>query len=444
MTMNLAGLKKHFSGEIITPEEGDYDEAKNTLFFKGSPAIVFRPKSHEDVVRAIQYARDNSLKLSIRSGGHSVSGFGTNENGVVIDMSLLSEAELVDKEKHVVRLGAGVRWGDASKALDKYHLAVSSGDTRTVGVGGLTLGGGIGWMVRKYGLAIDSLVGAEVVTADGKILHVSETEHPDLFWALRGGGGNFGVVTHFEFAAHPVSRVFAGPIVYGLDNLQELITGWRDGMRKAPEELTTMLVILPSFMGMPPSAMVMCCYANDDKAAADKALEPFRNLGKVVSDDVQEKHYYEVLEEAHPPEGLRNIVKNGYIDDFTDDFVQTIAGLYKGDTGPIFQIRWLGGALKRVPADATAFAYRDSEAMIISPAFVPFDAPEAAAQKALEPWQKIAPFTKGGYIGFFSELDEDIAAMYPAAIYKRLAQVKEAYDPTNLFDQNYNIKPKTR
>jgi FAD/FMN-containing dehydrogenase len=433
-------LKSRFSGEIILPEGNTYETARNTLFSKGSPVIVLRPENNKDVALAIKYARDNSLKLSIRSGGHSVAGFGTNKSGAVVDMSLMNEVRLLDKEKHLVRLGAGAKWGDVGKALEKHHLAISSGDTITVGVGGLTLGGGVGWMVRKYGLAIDSLVAAEVVTADSKTLRVSETENTDLFWALRGGGGNFGIVTAFEFVAHPVGNVFAGHIVYGLDNLPELIAGWRDGMRDAPEELTTMLVTLPSFMGMPPSAIVMCCYAGDDKMKADKALKPFRKLGKVLNDDVKEKHYYEVLQEAHPP-AMRNIVKNGFVQHFSDELVQTIAGLYKDNTGPIFQIRWLGGAMKRAKTDATAFAHRDAETLIISPAFVPFDAPEADVQKALEPWQKVVPFIKGGYIGFFSELDEDIATMYPSAAYKRLVKVKKTYDPDNIFNQNFNIKP---
>jgi FAD/FMN-containing dehydrogenase len=439
--MNLADVKQKFSGEVILPEDNAYEQARNALFAKGSPAIVFRPKDNDDVAAAIKYARDNSLKLSVRSGGHSGAGFSTNDGGVVIDMSLINKVELIDKEKNIVRLGGGAKWGAVAKALDAYHLAISSGDTVSVGVGGLTLGAGIGWMVRKHGLAIDNLLSAEIVTADGKTLRASLAENPDLFWALRGGGGNFGVVTYFEFAAHPVSKVYAGTIVYGLDNLPELITGWRDGMRSAPEELTTMLVTLSSFMGMPPSAIVMCCFAGDDKAAADKALEPFRHLGKVLSDDVKEKHYYEVLEEAHPPEGMYVINKNGFAQDFSDELIKVIADSYTGDTGPILQIRSLGGAMKQVPAEATAFAYRDSEVMIVTPAFVKPDAVAADKAKALETWDKIHPFTKGGYIGFFSERDEDIATMYPAAAYERLAKVKKTYDPDNIFDQNFNVKP---
>lgn len=434
-------LKSQFSGKIILPEDLDYADVKDTLFFTGAPAIVLQPHTTQDVVVALAFVRTEKLIVSVRSGGHSGAGFSTNDGGAVIDLSLMNKIELIDKSKHIVRVGGGAKWGDVAKSLDKYHLAISSGDTLSVGVGGLTLGAGVGWMVRKYGLAIDNLVAAEVVTAKGNVLRASETENPDLFWALRGGGGNFGIVTAFEFAAQPIDKVYAGHIVYGLENLSELITRWRDGMRRSPEALTTMLVTLPSFMGMPPSAIVMCCYAGDDKAAADEALKPFRSLGKVRSDDIKEKHYYEVLEEAHPPEGMYVINKNGLVQDFSDDLIKTIAASYTGDTGPVLQIRSLGGAMNRVSPNATAFAHRDSEAMIVSPAFVPLDSSNADKAKALETWRKLAPFTKGGYINFFSERDENLSIMYPKATQNRLAKIKKKYDPNNIFNQNYNISP---
>lgn len=299
--MKLADLKKVISGDVITPESALYATAQNTLFAKGAPALVLRPKTNEDVALGIRHAQENKLKLSVRSGGHSGAGFGTNTGGVVIELSYMEGVDLIDKTKHTVRVGGGAHWGDVAKKLYTFGLAVSSGDTLSVGVGGLTLGGGIGWMVRKYGLAIDSLVAAEVVLPDGRVVRASADKEPDLFWALRGGGGNFGVVTSFEFAAHPVGKVYAGVIVYPLENLVKIIGGWRDGMRSAPEELTTMLVTMPSFMGMPPSAIVMCRYMGD-KNHAEEAIKPFRQLGKTLSDNVERKEYYEVLEEAHPQE----------------------------------------------------------------------------------------------------------------------------------------------
>lgn len=439
--MDVKELKQKFSGEVILPEDDVYEQVRNTPFFKGSPKVVLQPKSNDDVAAAIRYARDNSLQLSVRSGGHSGAGFSTNDGGVVIDLSLMNDVEVIDEAKHIVRIGGGAVWGDIAKKLHQYGLAISSGDTLSVGVGGLTLGAGVGWMVRKYGLAIDSLVAAEIVTADGKVVRTSDTENPELFWAVRGGGGNFGVVTAFEFAAHTTGRVIAGNITFGLDNVQELLTGWRDAMRKAPEELTTMLTMMPSFMGNPPAALVMCCYAGDDEAAADTALAPLRKLGRIVNDDVKKKEYFEVLEEAHPPEGVEIIVKNGFVPDFSDELVKTIADLYGGETGPVLQIRSIGGAMKRVPADATAFAHRDGEALIVSPVFVPLGISEADRAKALAPWGKIAPFTKGAYINFFSDTQEDLALMYAPDTLKRLSQIKKIYDPQNVFSHNFNVKP---
>ncbi|HTE57795.1 MAG TPA: FAD-binding oxidoreductase [Verrucomicrobiae bacterium] len=439
--MNSGDLKAKFSGTVIVPEDPGYRQVQSTLFFKGAPAVVLQPKTNDDVALAIKYSRENSLKLSIRSGGHNGAGFSTNKGGVVVDLSLMKDVQVIDQTKHIVRIQGGAIWGDIAKELHKSGWGLSSGDTISVGVGGLTLGAGVGWMVRKYGLAIDSLVAAEVVTADGKVVRASDSENPDLFWALRGGGGNFGVVTAFEFAAHPIGKVFSGKIVYGLDALPQLMTGWRDAMRTAPEDLTTMLVTLPSFMGMPPSAIVMCCYASDDKSAADKALKPLRNLGKLVSDDVSRMEYFEVLEEAHPPEGTEVIVKNGFVSDFSDELAHTVAGLYTGETGPILQIRGTGGAMNRVAADATAFAHRASEALIVAPTFMPPGATAADKEKVLQPWRQIAPFTKGAYINFFTDPDEPIDTMYPPATQKKLAKVKKQYDPTNVFDQNFNIKP---
>ncbi len=209
----IDALRKNFSGEIILPDNASYEQASMAFIFKGAPAIVLKPKTPADVAMGIQYARSNSLLLSIRSGGHNGAGLGTNNGGLVIDMSLINTVELINKEKRIVRIGTGAVWGDVAKKLQEYGLALSSGDTKSVGVGGLALGGGIGWMARKYGLTIDHLVAAEIVTADGNVLHTNAAEHHDLFWAIRGGGGNFGVVTYFEFEAKPATQVYSGMII---------------------------------------------------------------------------------------------------------------------------------------------------------------------------------------------------------------------------------------
>ncbi|HSW65782.1 MAG TPA: FAD-binding oxidoreductase [Bacillota bacterium] len=437
-TTAILDLKKHFTGEVIEPGDALYDEARTVLMKEGSPLVALWPKTPADVSLAVRFAADNSLVLSVRSGGHSNGGLSTNDDGVIIDTRHLDGVELLDEAKHLVRLGAGLTWGEAAKALQEYGLALSSGDTRTVAVGGLAVGAGIGWMVRKYGLTIDSLVAAEVVTADGSILRVSDSEHSDLFWAIRGGGGNFGIVTSFDFVAHPVAKVFAGSIVFSRDHFKELLTGWRDVMRAAPEELTTMFLAMPSFGGNPPAAMVLCCYAGDDKDAAMKAIDPLLQLDKPLKQDIAEKAYGDVLEDAHPPKGMRIVVNNIFIKDFSEDVINLVAN----QPDSIFQIRSVGGAMNRVSKDATAFPHRDSEVLVISPTFLPPDATDADIARALQPWDKIEAHGSGAYASFYSDItDKHVAAAFPGATYKRLAEIKAKYDPNNLFNQNCNIKP---
>lgn len=435
---DIETIKQVFAGDVIVDGDALYDEASTILMYKGSPTVIFCPKNNEDIAAAIAYAKGNGLVLSVRSGGHSGAGHSTNDGGVVIDLSHFNGVEIVDEHECLVRIGGGAKWGDIAKKLGEHNLAISSGDTKSVGVGGLTLGGGIGWMVRKYGLALDSLVSAEIVTADGQTLHLSNTENPDLFWAIRGGSGNFGVVTQFEFKAHPVKNVVAGTIAYKLDGMDKLLKGWRDAMRQAPEELTTMFLVMPSFGGNPAAAMIIACYAGDDEAAAMQAIEPLTKLGEVIGNDVKQKEYAEVLEEAHPPQGMKVIVHDTFIKDFSNEVIETIAS----QEGLILQLRYLGGAMNRVPAEATAFAHRDNEVLIVAPTFVGPNATDEEIAKALEPWSKIEAFGNGSYCNFLSDASEkSITASYPEATYDRLVQVKKQYDPENTFSQTYNIKP---
>jgi FAD/FMN-containing dehydrogenase len=440
---SIQTLKQAFSGEIILPGDDAYETVRSSFMEEGHPALVAMAETQDDVALAIQYACEHSLILSIRSGGHSNAGLSTNEGGMVIDLSKMNSVEVLDREKQTVRLGAGAKWGIVAKTLKDFGLALTSGDTVSVGIGGLTLGAGIGWMVRKYGLAIDNLLAVELVTADGEKLRADKNRNSDLFWAVRGGGGNFGVVTSFEFQAHQVGKVYAGVITYKPDNLDKLLRGWRDYMREAPDELTTMLALMPSFgPEMPSSFMVMCCWDTDDKEAAEAALKPLRNLdGEVISDDIKEKDYCDVLEEAHKPEGMKIIVNNTFVPELSDALIDTIAECFKR-TPFVMQIRSLGGAMARVPADATAFAHRDSEAFIVLPTFLPPTATDGETDAALETWRKVAAYGKGAYINFFTHnTDEDVAAAYPEATLKRLALIKKQYDPQNVFNQNYNIKP---
>jgi FAD/FMN-containing dehydrogenase len=440
----LDEFKNRIAGEVITPTSPEYNDVRSVFNQTGSPAVVVRGQNNDDVVAAMRFARDNELTLAVRSGGHSPSGLSTNEGGLVIDLSHFNSVEVLDYQRHLVRIGAGAKWGDAAAALAEHGLAISSGDTKSVGVGGLTLGGGIGWLVRKVGLTIDSMVAAEIITADGRTLRVSDHEHPDLFWAIRGGGGNFGIVTSFDFRAHPLKSVVGGMVIYDLAEMRTVLSRWAAYMRGAPDELSATAVIFPG-MGaqMPPQLFVLLCYGGDDEVAANRAIKPLLELGAVRQQDIQTKPYYKVLEDAMLPPGLKTVSDNGFIKTLDDEVLNVLTANYGQPGTAIIQIRSLGGAMARVSPDATAFAHRDYEAFVLAAAFVPVDTPPEQANRVREDaWRPLKPLTSGAYINFLTDASEPgVAAAYPAATYSRLASVKAAYDPDNVFNQNHNIKP---
>lgn len=435
-------LKDEFSGGVILPGNGAYEQARNSFIHQGSPAVVLRPATSNDVAVAIRFGRTNALTISVRSGGHSGAGLSTNDGGLVIDLSAINSVDVIDKEKNMVRIGSGATWKKVATTLGGHGLALSSGDSTSVGVGGIALGGGIGWMVRKYGLTIDRMKAAEIVTADGTILRISASEHSDLFWAIRGGGGNFGVATYFEFEAVRIGQVYSGMIIYKMENVPALLKGWRDYMRVATEDLTVIFLLLPAMMGNPPSAIAWCCYAGDDEAGAAKAIDPLLKIGTVVQNMVTKKNYADVLEDPHPPQGVQIFVQNGLTENFSDECIDIVAHHYGNEVSPVLQIRSVGGAMKRVAPDATAFAHRNAEVMLVSAAFVPMNASNGDIEKAMIPWKSIRPFTSGAYVNFFSEASEkEVSAAYPQATYHRLANIKKQYDPENVFNRNYNVKP---
>jgi FAD/FMN-containing dehydrogenase len=235
MNSALKTLRRDFGGTIIEPGAAEYESARRSRLASGTPAQVLRPEDVRDVQAGVRFAASTGLLLSVRGGGHGFVGFGTNDGGVVIDLGKLADVEVIDKERHLVRIGGGATWGQVAAALASHGLAISSGDTKSVGVGGLTLTGGIGWKVRKYGLALDNVAAADVVTANGQVVHASAQENPELFWAIRGGGGNFGIVTAFEFEAHPTTDVFFGKIAFPASQAAAVLHGWADYLLTAPK-----------------------------------------------------------------------------------------------------------------------------------------------------------------------------------------------------------------
>lgn len=432
----LEQLKNNFAGNIITPTDAIYASLKDVLFKTGNPAIILQPKTTSDVVFALAYARGTNTKVSVRGGGHSGAGFGTNANGLVIDLHYLNDITIDDPRHGIVSIGGGATWGNVADTLGEHGLAISSGDTRSVGVGGLTLIGGIGWMVRKYGLAIDSLIGAEIITYDGATLYARHDQNEDLFWAIRGGGGNFGVVTRFDFAAKPVRNVYAGFIRYPFEKRLEILTKWRDVMRSAPHELTSTAYIMPASEGRPAQLMIGCCHMGNNEAAMIADLQPLLTLDTPIDRDIRHRPYASLLEEPHLPK-TRVISNNAFVKELSDELLSTVAE----QTSRMFQIRILGGALAQIDHNTTAFGFRDSEAIIISPTFVgnDLDYDDIAEQQA--PWQKIAPFSQGAYSGFLTDEATPVNSIYDKEHLEKLARIKAQYDPENIFSSNYNIQP---
>jgi FAD/FMN-containing dehydrogenase len=444
-TGKLHTLQKDIAGQVVLPDNPAYEQLRQTMFRRTSrPAVIVLCKNSQDVAIAVSFARDSKLKLSVRSGGHGGAGLATNDGGLVIDLSPLNDVEVVDSQRHIVRIGAGAHWGDVAKALEAHQLAISSGDTTSVGVGGLTLGGGMGWMVRLHGLSIDSLEAVTLVTADGKVVRVSEHEHPDLFWALRGGTGNFGVAVSFDFKAYPCDGIVGGVIIYSADDRKTVLTDWAAYMRRAPEELSSTVVLFPGFgPGAKPQVMILVCYGGSDEVAAYTAIQPLMELAPLVSQDVKKKPYSDMLEEAMSPGPMKVRVRNGFIKHLDSAVIEVLVSNFgKPNTSPI-QIRSLGGAMNRVDPMATAFAHRDSEAFVLVPAFGAAEMLEAEANAlADEVWRPLVPFARGAYVNFFTDVSsERVAAAYPPATMERLAHIKAIYDPDNLFNQNANIKP---
>lgn len=445
MSSVLETFGRDFGGDIIEPDGAAYESARRTILASGSPAAVFRPETVADVQAAVRAAAESGLALSVRGGGHAFAGFGTNDGGVVIDLSRLTEVEVIDEERHIVRIGGGAMWGQVASALAPFGLAISSGDTKSVGVGGLTLSGGIGWKVRKYGLALDNVVAAEVVTAAGELVRASADENPELFWGVRGGGGNFGIVVSFEFVAHPTTQVFAGTIAFPAAEAAVVLQGWAEFLRTAPEGLTSTADLANPFAGGPNAPVsIHVVFDSDDPELAGRALDPIRRLGTVIADDVALKPYADTLAKgATPPLGIRLITRSAFVyPESVSEVLQTLVDVGSAAASPFLAVRSLGGAVSRVPDDATAYAHRRAELMIVTTVAGPEQVVEAARPGLDAVWARLAPHVDGAYANFLtSATDEDVHAIYPPATYRRLAAVKRRYDPENLFAGNHNVRP---
>ncbi len=449
--ISIPQLRADLAGRVIGPDDADYDEARTVMSgaIDRRPGVIVRVAGADDIARVVALARDTGLELAVRSGGHSAAGHSTTDGGIVIDLRDMQALE-IDVEGRTAWAETGLTAAEYSNAVDAHGLATGFGDTGSVGIGGITLGGGVGYLVRKYGLTIDSLLAAEIVTADSQHLRVDAGQHQDLFWAIRGGGGNFGVVTRFQFQLHPVGTIVGGMLL--LPATPDTIAGFVAAAEAAPDELSTIANVMPC----PPVPFVpesehgrivilaLMCYAGD-VAEGERAMAPFRALAEPVADMVRPMRYPEIYGPEDPDYHPKAASRTMFIDSVDRTVGQTILDHLEASDSPmrVAQLRVLGGAMARVPADATAFAHRQSRIMVNVAAF--FDGPDD--QPAREAWvdafsAALHQGDDGAYVNFLGDEGEDrVRAAYPGATWDRLAAIARRYDPTNLFRLNQNIPP---
>jgi FAD/FMN-containing dehydrogenase len=445
-------LERRFGGELIWPGRPDYEAARlvENAAFDRRPALVARARGADDVAAVIRFGRASGLPLAVRSGGHSIAGHSTGDGVVVLDVSALNRLE-IDPAARTAWCGPGLQAGSYTATADTFGLATPFGDHGTVAVGGITLGGGIGWLVRRDGLTIDSLLAVELVTADGESLVASAADQPDLFWALRGGGGNFGVVTRLKLALHPIDTVLHGSIL--LPSSPATIRRLLEIAHAAPDELT----LMPGVMAIPPMDEVPSEHHGrlglfidllwaGPTAAGLAAISGLRSLGAILLDTVTEKRYPDLFP---PPSGNRSAwtSRSLFIDRFDDETIEVIerqiSSAPPGDALAIFRV--LGGAASRVPNDATAYSWRDKSILLWIISDTGTD--DATRMPEMTAWatsfqEELRAFGSATYVNFMAdEGSAAVASAYAPTTWARLREVKRRYDPDNVFQLNQNIPP---
>jgi hypothetical protein len=453
-TTNLDALRARLSGRVITASDPDYEAARQVKAggYDLRPAAIVRVRDARDVAAVVDFARETETELAVRSGGHSGAGHSTTDGGIVIDLAEMKGLE-IDAGARTAWAETGLTAGEVTVAAAEHDLAVGFGDTASVGIGGITTGGGIGYLVRKHGMTIDSVLAAEIVTANGEIRIIDAGHDPDLFWAIRGGGGNVGVITRFQYRLHPVNSVVGGILV--LPATPATVEGFLAAAEAAPEELST----IANVMNCPPMPFVpeehhgsvvilaMLCHVGDIEAG-EAAMAPFRALAEPLADLVKPISYPEMYPpEEEGGEDFRPLVvgRTFFMDHVGPSEAEAIVRHLRASDAPMraVQLRALGGAMARVPADATAFAHRSRKIMAICVAFHEGGDDEAAKDAWVEAFANdLRQGDDGAYVNFLESEDPSaIRRAYPGATGERLARVKAAVDPGNLFRRNHNVAP---
>jgi FAD/FMN-containing dehydrogenase len=450
-SISIPDLRDDFDGRVTAPEDAGYDQARRLFYgkFDRRPAAIVRPTGAGEVARVVGLARETGLPLAVRSGGHSLAGHSVAEGGIVLDLSEMTALEL-DLERRTAWAQTGLTAGAYTATVGAQGLATGFGDTGSVGIGGLTLGGGVGFLVRKHGLTIDNLLAAELVTADGRVLEVDDQRHPDLFWAIRGGGGNFGVATRFQYRLHELPSIVGGMLI--LPGSAEVIEGLVAAAEAAPEALSAIanIMVAPPMPFLPPQAhgklivMALLAYAGDGEAG-ERAVAPFRALAEPLADMVQPMPYAGLFEPAEDMEVVEESARTMFLDAVDRATAETIVEHLQASTAmmAVAQLRVLGGAMARVPMEATAFAHRQRRIM----AGVGSVYELAQDRPAQEAWADgfaaaLRQGDPGVYVKFLGdEGPERVREAYPEPTWDRLAEIKRRYDPDNLFRLNQNIPP---
>jgi hypothetical protein len=453
----LAEFEQGLSGRLIRPDDPGYDEARS--IWNGAhdrrPALIVQCAGVADVMRAVDFARSEDLVVAVRGGGHSIPGFSTCDGGIVIDLSAMKSVR-VDPERRTAVAQGGCTWAEVDHETQAFGLAVTGGLVSSTGIAGFTLGGGIGWLMRKCGLACDNLIAADVVTADGRLVHASEDENPELLWGLRGGGGNFGIATSLEYRLHPVGpTVFAGPIFFAGERAEDVMRFYRDWVKTLPDELTTLVNLttappapfLPEASHGKPVVAVIAVHAGDPEEGR-ALVQPLKDLGDPVADLIGPMPYtmMQSLIDALWGRGAHNYMHSSYVDELDDAAIEATVDRHRAVPSPHSEIHFhhFGGAVARVGDDDTAFGGRQAQYVMNVIARSPdADGFEGNVDWARGTTEALAPVSReGAYTNFMGDAgDERLRSTYGPAKYDRLVALKRRYDPTNVFRLNQNITP---
>ena len=450
VTLEQAAVKElsdSLHGRLLLPGAEGYDAARRVLnpVIDKHPALVVQPSGAADIMSAVTFARERELLVAVKCGGHSFSGKSTCEGGMQIDLSSFRSAR-IDAESRTAYIAGGSLLGELDHESMALGLVTTAGTVSHTGVGGLSLGGGFGRLARRYGLALDNITGVDIVTADGKLVHADANEHPDLYWGVRGGGGNFGVVTSFEFQLHPMQRtVIGGDVVFPLKELPSVLSFYADYATSAPDDLYLDFVV-DSDVGKEDGVVVIhACYSGPE-SQADKVLAPIYKAGTPVHDGIKAIDYVAIQSswDNTDPRNTGSYLKSGFVNEISDQLVSTISQNFKtfNERGTTMFFQHSGGAIGRVPANATAFAHRKSVANMFAVVEWPLEESRDSHVKYIkEYWKDFEPFTDGWYTNEIADQSAGTVNKNYQGNYERLVKVKNRYDPTNLFRLNANVGP---